>query len=121
MSAIAQLAFQETFVNLCFISNPLALLAALAMWPGAHAQTPAQASPVPASSPAEFRSSFEGYQPYTEEKSISWKEANDLVGRIGGWRAYAKEAQQLAAPGTPQMSNPADPHAGQSKPAQAKP
>lgn len=28
----------------------------------------------------------------------SWKEANDTVGRIGGWRAYAREAQQASRP-----------------------
>lgn len=108
-------------MNLRFISKPLALLVALASWPGAQAQSPAQASPAPASSPVEFRSSFEGYQPYTEEKIINWKEANDRVGRIGGWRAYAKEAQQPSGGSAPPEAKPADPHAGHSKPAQAKP
>lgn len=108
-------------MNLRFISNPLALVAALAVWPSAHAQIPAPASSASTSSPLEFRSAFESYQPYTEEKTINWKEANDLTGRIGGWRAYAKEAQQPAAPGTPPASSPVDPHAGHGKPAQAKP
>lgn len=108
-------------MNLRFISKPLALLAALAVWPGAHAQTPAPTASAPVSSAPEFRSALEGYQPYTDEKTINWKEANDLTGRIGGWRAYAKEAQQPAAPGTPPASSPADPHAGHGKPAQAKP
>ena len=108
-------------MNLRFISKPLALLVALASWTGAQAQSPAQTSPAPASSPVEFRSSFEGYQPYTEEKIINWKEANDRVGRIGGWRAYAKEAQQPSGGSAPPEAKPADPHAGHSKPAQAKP
>jgi len=30
-----------------------------------------------------------------------WREANDTVGRIGGWRAYTQEAQ--AQPGTPSV------------------
>lgn len=30
----------------------------------------------------------------------SWREANDTVGRIGGWRSYAREAQPAAAPAT---------------------
>lgn len=71
--------------------------------------------------PAEYRSAFEGYQPYTEEKTISWKEANDLTGRIGGWRAYAKEAQLPAGETGPAPAKPADPRAGQTKPAQVKP
>ncbi|MBC7600341.1 MAG: hypothetical protein H7238_15170 [Polaromonas sp.] len=97
------------------------MLAALALWTGAHAQSPTQASPASASPPTEFRSSFEGYQAHTEEKIINWKEANDRVGRIGGWRAYAKEAQQPSGGSAPPVAKPADPHAGRSKPAQAKP
>ena len=41
-----------------------------------------------------YRSAFEGYKPYTDEKTIDWKQANDNTGKIGGWREYAKEAQQ---------------------------
>lgn len=37
------------------------------------------------------QSALEGYQPYAEQEVRSWREANDLVGRIGGWRAYARE------------------------------
>jgi outer membrane protein TolC len=37
------------------------------------------------------------YQPFVDEKITSWKAANDKVGQIGGWRAYAKEAQANAA------------------------
>jgi hypothetical protein len=121
--------FQEIFVNLRSISKLLTLLAALAMWPGAYAQGQTQPSPSPAATPAsaatssapEFRSAFEGYQPYTDEKTISWKEANDVTGRIGGWRAYAKEAQQPAGDSGPAVAKPADPRAGQAKPVQVKP
>ncbi len=42
--------------------------------------------------PPAYQSAFESYQPFTDEKTANWKEANDLAGRIGGWRAYAKEA-----------------------------
>ncbi len=44
-----------------------------------------------------YRSALEGYQRYTEEKTVNWKEANDAVARIGGWREYAKEASQTQA------------------------
>ena len=27
---------------------------------------------------------------------LAWREANDAVERIGGWRAYAREAQRRA-------------------------
>jgi hypothetical protein len=44
-----------------------------------------------------YRSSLADYRVLSDEKLTSWKETNDNVGRIGGWRAYAKEAQ---APGS---------------------
>ena len=46
--------------------------------------------------PAGYRSAFENYQPFTDEKVINWKDVNDNTGRIGGWQAYAKEAAQPA-------------------------
>ena len=58
----------------------------------AAAQIPAPASPAPKASPASpltYRSAFEGYKPYTDDKLLNWKDANDTTGRIGGWRAYA--------------------------------
>lgn len=44
--------------------------------------------------PAIYRSSLADYRLFPDEKLRSWKESNDNVGRIGGWRAYAKEAQE---------------------------
>ena len=63
----------------------------------AAAHTPAQASPTPGvvqASPPAYRSAFEGYKPYTDDKLLDWKGANDNTGRIGGWRVYAREARQ---------------------------
>jgi hypothetical protein len=45
-----------------------------------------------------YESSLARYRPYGEAKPIGWREANDTVNRIGGWRAYAREAQQADAP-----------------------
>lgn len=77
----------------------------------AAAQMPAPATALPQAAPIAFRSAFEGYQPYTDEKIAPWKESNDNVGRIGGWREYARQAAQatpgpqtpdaVAKPGTP--------------------
>ena len=76
-------------------------------------------------SPLEFRSAFEGYKPYTEEKTIDWKRANDNVGKIGGWREYAREASQpetaaepaaIPARTDPKADSKADPKAGSAKP-----
>ena len=43
-----------------------------------------------------YRSAFTSYEPYQEQKVQSWREANDKVGEIGGWRVYAKEMRQVA-------------------------
>lgn len=58
-----------------------------------------------------YRSTFDAYQRFTDEKVGSWRDANDTVGRIGGWRSYAKEAREPAASGAPNQGNPAAPTA----------
>ncbi len=45
-----------------------------------------------------YRSAFDGYRNMRDEPISPWKESNDLVGRIGGWRVYAREAAQGDAP-----------------------
>lgn len=60
-----------------------------------------EATPAAASAPADalaFRSALQGYRPFADEPVMSWKEANDTVGRIGGWRSYAREAEQAETP-----------------------
>ncbi len=77
-----------------------ALAASLLCCAAAQAQTAkAAARPDPldakASVPAlSYESSFAQYRRLSDEKLISWREANDTVTRIGGWRVYAREAQQ---------------------------
>ena len=86
----------------------LAALSTLAVI-GASAQPVAPVTPTPAQSTASaatapltqgsttpYRSAFEHYQPFAEDKVLPWKEANDTVRAIGGWRAYAKEANEEA-------------------------
>ena len=61
----------------------------------------AQQTPPPAARPTAqdaapssvYRSAWSGYRPFSDEKVISWKDANDEVRRIGGWRAYLRESQ----------------------------
>jgi hypothetical protein len=69
-----------------------------------------------------YASPIADYQPFVDEKITSWKAANDKVGQIGGWRAYAKEAQQpdntpaasLSTTPMPKVIN-TEPKAGQPK------
>ena len=103
----------------------LAMLARLVVAPLvllSLAISPVYGQPV---SPLEFRSAFEGYKPYTEEKTIDWTRANDNVGKIGGWREYAREASQpetaaepaaIPARTDPKADSKADPKAGSAKP-----
>ena len=50
-----------------------------------------------------YNSAFTQYRSLGNDKPISWREANDTVTRIGGWRVYAREAQQPDATPTPAM------------------
>jgi hypothetical protein len=72
------------------------------------ASSPGAASPAPAARPdpldaradvpaLSYRSSFSRYRSLSDDKPLSWREANDAVARIGGWRVYAREAQQPSA------------------------
>lgn len=71
-------------------------LAALAQaQPSAPAPDPLD--PKAAVLPAQHRSAMAGYRPLAETPVGSWKEANERVNRIGGWRAYAREAAQPAS------------------------
>lgn len=85
---------------------------------GVSAQTRPASGPIAApaavravSGAETYRSALEGYQPFTEEKVLPWKETNDTVGRVGGWKVYAREAQ---GEGAEMATKPpaADPHAG---------
>ena len=60
--------------------------------------TAASAAPASGTSnPLTYRSAFDGYRPFSDQPTVSWREANDLVGCIGGWQAYAREGQGGAA------------------------
>ena len=37
---------------------------------------------------------FQQYQGWRDEPLQNWREANERVGAIGGWRTYLREAQQ---------------------------
>jgi len=45
-----------------------------------------------ARAPLVYRSAFDGYQPDRELEAANWKQANDTVHAIGGWRSYARES-----------------------------
>lgn len=59
-----------------------------------------RAQHAPAAQPAElpYRSTLAPYQRFEDQPVRPWKESNDTVGRIGGWKAYAREASGEAPP-----------------------
>lgn len=46
--------------------------------------------------PPVYHSALTGYRSFRDEKVSSWRASNDNVARIGGWRAYMKEAREPA-------------------------
>lgn len=83
-----------------------------------HAQPVSHQAPTaPAKAPSttffsSYLSIFTDYQPYKEQPLLPWREVNDNVGKIGGWRFYAREAQQPETD-KPARSDPTvDDHAG---------
>lgn len=43
---------------------------------------------------ATYNSAFDVYLPWGDASIASWTKSNDLVQERGGWRSYAKEADQ---------------------------
>lgn len=73
-----------------------------------RAAAPDPLDPQAAVPPAQHRSALSAYRPLAETPVGSWKDANERVNRIGGWRAYAREAAQpAAAPASSPASAPA--------------
>jgi len=101
-----------------FVARLVPLLAAWLAHPVIAQSSPQapQSDPLKADAPAPtlvYQSAFSQYQALGNGKLMSWKEANDAVGRIGGWREYARQARQ---PQTPDAPAAPDPHAGHAKP-----
>ena len=81
-----------------------ALLLATAMAPAQTAGRGAKADPLnPQTAVPALRhdSALATYRRIGEPLPLGWKEANDTAARIGGWRAYAREAAAPAASAPP--------------------
>ena len=85
----------------------LALLASTVAAQSPAESTNSNVAPVMAATTLQYKSAISTYQPYIDQPVQSWRDANDRVGRIGGWRAYAKESSE---PQSPDASSTADPH-----------
>ena len=86
----------------------LGLTAVCAQGVSAPAARPDPLNPQARVPPTVYVSPLAGYRRLGEDRPVPWKEANETVNRIGGWRAYAREAQQ---PDPPAPARPASaPH-----------
>lgn len=77
----------------------LVLLTAQAMaQPTATVRRPDPLDPMATVPAVRYESAMAQYRRLSDEKTVSWRDANDAVARIGGWRVYAREAQQADPP-----------------------
>ncbi len=90
---------------------PALMAAAAALLAGSlqaqQTQPPPRPDPLDAKAavpPVLHRSPLRAYRPAGDTAVGSWKEANDTVTRIGGWRTYLREA---ARPDPPAAAAPA--------------
>lgn len=75
----------------CWLALAVAALPAAAQTP---APRPDPTDPAAATAPLSHRSALAGYRrgAAADAPPQDWRAANDQVERIGGWRAYAREA-----------------------------
>lgn len=81
------------------------------------AATAAPPEPASASAPVApliYKSPLADYRPLRDESPTRWRQANDTVTAIGGWRAYVREARAPAATAVaapaPDAASAARPH-----------
>lgn len=89
------------YAILTLLCGALLGLAAQAQ-PSTHAQPASLGNPASADAPAvrvPYRSPFEGYRPHRDITPGPWRAMNEEVARIGGWKAYAREAHEAAGTG----------------------
>lgn len=82
--------------NLCAAASAALLTASATFVHAQSADIPRSVAPPASAASASatgYRSAFEGYRSFNDQPLESWRKANDLVGQIGGWRAYAREGQ----------------------------
>ncbi len=80
--------------------NAMAVTAAMAQAP-ATAPRPDPADAKAAVPATLYASPFAAYRPLGDVSTGKWKDTNDTVGKIGGWKVYSREGQQAGEPAKP--------------------
>jgi hypothetical protein len=94
----------------------LACMAACIAWTGVCSAAPDPLDPKASVAAPAHRSAFDNYRRHDDVKPLPWRQANDTVERIGGWRSYAREASQPPAAASAPQAAPA-PRSDAPKPA----
>jgi hypothetical protein len=82
-------------------------------WAVAAAAHAAPTVPAAPETPAgRYQSAFERYRAFADQPVRPWAQVNEEVHRIGGWRAYAREANEAAEPAGPPAVDAADERSG---------
>lgn len=89
----------------------LGCLTLLALPIGAWAQQPDPLDAEAATAALVYQSPLDDYRGFNAEPVQSWREANDRVGRIGGWQTYAQEPLTDDSPAA-ERAPAVNPHAG---------
>jgi hypothetical protein len=89
---------------LCFVAG-----AAAAQTPPPAAAKPDPLDPGASVPTVAYVSVFSRYRRTADDNAIPWREANDTAARIGGWRVYAREAQQPDPAASAPAATPAQP------------
>lgn len=96
-----------------------ACLALLALPVAAWAESPDPLDAQATTAALHYQSPLKAYQGFSEQSLHNWREANELVGRIGGWRTYAQEPyaqepeeQQSAERAVESSAKPMEPRHG---------
>ena len=74
--------------------------------------------PQSAVAPVPYESVFRGYRPFSDEKVVSWRATNDLVQKLGGWQAFARDKVPDIPPVTAPAEESSPPRAPETAPAQ---
>lgn len=76
-------------------NHTLAWLALIGLAMPAYAQTQAASNTAPIALPEP--ATFADYRAYADAPIAPWRETNDRVREVGGWRAYARQVQAANA------------------------
>ena len=99
MSICSQIGWRAA---LCVLATPMAFAQVDQVLATTDGPAPMLSVPI-----LEYTSSFANYHAFTDQAVLPWRETNEAVRQIGGWRAYAKEVLQPEEPAATAAPSPA--------------